>query len=334
MIRPPLLVFVLCLTLLAMATLAPAGALANAPAQVGDRTPADFSLLLAGRGVTIYLSEEEPDDATSTGDGDSAEGGEATAEPVLRRELMQVVDLSTGARLTLHHGPILERGNGDGIYGGPNPRIQRQYLETVWQVAADHAHAFCVSNGTFFLDMQNGARVDPTELSFPLKSDGLVVSEGNEHRRFRNARVMLELWSDHATIVPLSRQAFYSSDAPDVVVGLSPRASLRSLARVGRSWIGTADHDGDGLHEILYLYSALAVTQSHAERVMRAFGAQAMLMLDGGGSTQLICEGDGYITQSRPLPQTLITLQAPPPPLPWPMPRVPIFGVGNSPTVE
>jgi hypothetical protein len=60
--------------------------------------------------------------------------------------------------------------------------------------------------------------------------------------------------------------------------------------------------------------------------VMRAFGATGLLMLDGGGSTQVICEGDGYITQSRPLPQTIITLQAPPPPLPWPILRTPVFG--------
>jgi hypothetical protein len=319
--RPLLFVLLGCLLLV------PAAVLATARVQDGGATiPAGFSLVTAGRGVRVYLSEEEPpEEEAETVDEDGGEEGEEVVAPVLRKELMQVIDLSSGARLAVHHGPILERA-GDGIYGGPNPRISRQYLETVWSVATEEPDAFCVSNGTFFLDMRDGSRVDPTVLSFPLKSDGIVISEGHEARRFRSARVMLELFGDHAAIVLLSRQAFYGSDAPDVVTGLSPRASLRSLAKVGRSWIGTADHDGEGQHETIYLYSALAVTQAHAEQVMRAFGAETMLMLDGGGSTQLICEGEGYIVQSRPLPQTMITLQAPPPPLPWPMPRIPIFG--------
>jgi hypothetical protein len=317
--RPSLPAYLLCLLILALAALTWV-AVPGARAQ-GESIPAGFELLLAGRGVTVYLSEEEPPE-----EPEGEDGAEETApEPLLRRELMQVIDLASGARLALHYGQIVERGGNDGIFGGPNPLLQRQYLETVWQFAAAHPDAFCVSNGTFFLDMRDGARVDPTVLSFPLKHEGVVVSEGAESRRFRSARLMLELQDGHATIAPLSRQSLYSSEAPDVVVGLSPRAALRSLARVGRSWVGTADRDGDGRQETLYVYSALAVTQAHAERVMRGFGAEAMLMLDGGGSTQLICEGDGYITQSRPLPQTLITLQAPLPPLPWPIPRPPRF---------
>jgi hypothetical protein len=310
--RPPLMMALLGLLVLGVAALSPAAASAQTRVQDGS-IPAGFSLLLQGRGVSVYLHEE-------------TEENEEGEEIVVRQEVVQVIDLSTGARVALHHGPIVETGRGDGIYGGPSPRIQRQYLETVWYVAMAQPDAFCVSNGTFFLDTENGARVDPTELSFPLKRDGLLISEGHESRRFRYARVMLELWDDHAAIVPLSRQALYASSAPNIVTGLSSGARLRSLAEVGRSWIGTADRDGDRLHETIYLYSALAVTQARAEQVMRAFGASGLLMLDGGGSTQVICEGDGYITQSRPLPQTIITLQAPPPPLPWPILRTPVFG--------
>ncbi len=322
--RPSFPASLLCLLLLGLVAFTLAAA-SGARAQ-GEATPAGFALLLQGRGVAVYLSEEEAPEPEAEEEQEETEGQEESAvQPLLRRELMQVIDLASGARLALHYGAIAERGSSDGIFGGPNPLIQRQYLETVWQFAAAHPDAFCVSNGTFFLDMRDGARVDPTVLSFPIKHEGVVISEGDEQRRFRSARLMLELWGEHATITPLSRQSFYSSEAPNVIVGLSPRAPLRSLARVGRSWVGTADGDGDGRHETLYVYSALAVTQAHAEQVMRAFGAEEMLMLDGGGSTQLICEGDGYITQSRPLPQTVITLQAPLPPLPWPIVRYPIL---------
>ncbi len=320
--RRPLLLALL-LGLLAWAAAyagaSPAVAVAQAPP---ERPPAGFSLELTGRGIRVYLSEES--EAEEAGEETATEGDEA-APRVLRREYVQVVDLASGARVALHHGPVVGAGRGAGIYGGPNPDMEREYLETVWQGVSAHPDAFCVSNGAFFLDMEDGERVNPTVLSFPLKRDGLVISEGNDGRRFRNARLMLQLWEGHAEITPLSRAALYNSSAPDVVAGLSPRAPLRSFAQVGRSWIGTADHDGDGRHETLYLYSGMAVTQRHVEEVLRAFGATRMLMLDGGGSTQLICGGEGYIMQSRPLPQTVVTLQAPLPLLPWPIPHLPLF---------
>lgn len=305
----------------AVAVLASPGIAAPARSQP-DSLPAGFALELSGRGIQVYLSAEIEEEGAE-GEGEASAEGE---ERVLRRELVQVVDLSSGARVALHHGPVVGRSRGAGIYGGPNPDIERQYLETIWQFVAAHPDTFCVSNGAFFLDMEGGSRVNPTVLSFPLKRDGVVISEGDDERRFRNARLMLQLWDDHAEIGLLSRQAFYDSSAPDVVAGLSPHAPLRSYAQVGRSWMGTADHDGDGLHETVYLYSGLAVTQRHVEEVLRAFGATDMVMLDGGGSTQLICGGEGYIMQSRPLPQTIVTLQAPVPPLSWPIPHLPLFG--------
>jgi hypothetical protein len=318
--RPLLLAFFVALLTWVIAALAPA-ARAAAWSQP-DSLPAGFFLELSGRGIAVYLSEEEVAEA----EGEAGETGEQAAEPVLRRELVQIVDLSSGARVALHHGPIVGAGQEPGIYGGPNPDIERLYLETVWHSVAAHPDTFCVSNGTFFLDMVDGVRVNPTVLSFPFKRDGRVISEGDDSRRFRSARLMLQLWDDHAEIAPLGRQAFYDSGAPDVVTGLSPHAPLRAYARVGRSWAGTADHDGDGLHETVYLYSGLDVTQQHVQTVLRAFGATDLLMLDGGGSTQLMCGGEGYIMQSRPLPQTIVTLQAPVPLLPWPIPHSPLLG--------
>jgi hypothetical protein len=320
--RPLLLAALLGLLAGLVAALVPAAAASPGRAQP-DSVPAGFTLELAGRGISVYLSEEVPEEGAES---EESNEGEETVEPVLRMELVQIVNLASGARLAFHHGPIVGGGRGDGIYGGPNPDIQRQYVETVWESVAAHPDSFCVSTGTFFLDMRDGSRVDPTVLSFPLKRDGLVISEGDDGRRFRNARLMLQLWDNHAAIAPLSRQTFYSSSAPDVITGLSHRAPLRSAAEVGRSWVGTADRDGDRLHETVYLYSGMAVTQRHVEEVLRAFGATNLLMLDGGGSTQLLCGGYGYILQSRPLPQTIVTLQAPVPALPWPLPRSPLFG--------
>ena len=44
----------------------------------------------------------------------------------------------------------------------------------------------------------------PTRLPFPLKVDGVVVSDGYERDDFTEQKVMLELWDDRANIVKLN----------------------------------------------------------------------------------------------------------------------------------
>lgn len=240
-------------------------------------------------------------------------------------EYVQIVDLSAGARLDFLHGLITDPGVGRGIYGGNSPSFNRQYLSNIWEaLPASAPPALCLSNGQFFLDTRNGAWVDPTELAFPVKSDGVILSEGYERWKFRSQRVMLEIrpggW---ATISPYSGIAFYRSTAPDIIVGLSEQARVRSLEELGRTYVGLVDGDGDGLREILLLYSATAATQETAVATLRAFGARELMMLDGGGSTQLLCQGQNFIFRVRPLPQTIATISAAPTPLPTPFLRLP-----------
>lgn len=224
---------------------------------------------------------------------------------------VQVVDLAAGAGVELLHGPIVLSGRGDGIYGGDNPRFDRQYLSTVWEgFTAENREAVCLVNGTFFKDTENGFRVNPTTISFPLKRAGAVVSEGHDRYRFYRHRQMLLLWPGRAEIVSLNRWALYNSTAPDIVVGLSPRARVRAGENLGRTFVGVADKDGDGVREQLLIYSGEAATQAEAVAVLRAFGATEMMMLDGGGSSQLLCEGRDVIQRLRPLPQTIITIPA------------------------
>ncbi|NEP07416.1 MAG: phosphodiester glycosidase family protein [Okeania sp. SIO4D6] len=41
---------------------------------------------------------------------------------------------------------------------------------------------------------------------------------------------------------------------------------------------------------------------------MKSFGTTQVIMLDGGGSTQLICQGNNYITSPRTIPQMIVIL--------------------------
>lgn len=235
-------------------------------------------------------------------------------------EYVQIVNLSSGARLDFLHGPVADPGIGRGIYGGNSPSFHRQFLPYIWEsLPAGDPPVLCLTNGQFFLDTRNGARVDPTELAFPVKSKGVILSEGYERWKFRGRRAMLEIWpGGWATISPFSGFALYRSAAPQIMVGLSESASVRSFEELGRTYFGIVDDDGDGLSEILLLYSATAVTQDTAVTTLRAFGARETMMLDGGGSTQLMCDGQSYIFRARSLPQTIATFPAQPeaPPIP------------------
>lgn len=251
--------------------------------------PEPFTLFLSAPGVTVYGNETEID----------------------AEEYVQIIDLSAGARLFLWHGAIVDAGSGEGQYGGASPRIERHYLPDVWlALEATQPDMLCLANGQFFRDTINGMWVNPTELAFPLKSEGAVISEGYERRRFRWQRAMLELWDDRAAITTFSRQAFYASSAPNIVVGLDELARVRATEELGRTFVGLSDGNGDGLQERLFIYSAAAATQAHAAAVLRDFGAQTIMMLDGGGSAQLSCEGAGYIRRVRPLPQLIATVPA------------------------
>ncbi len=216
-------------------------------------------------------------------------------------DFVQVIDLSGGARLSLLHGPIAEPGAGQGAYGGGNPRFSRQPLQQVWDsFAAGDGQAFCLVNGAFFSTDE-----DPTPLAFPLKVGGEVVSQGYGANEYPDQKLMLELWPDHALISPLSADALASSSAPQILAGLSEEADKSPDALVGRTFAGVQDGDGDGQAETVLIFSSKTSTQSDAAGVLRGFGAQQVIMLDGGESAQLICRNNPLVYSSRSLPQTI-----------------------------
>lgn len=251
--------------------------------------PDAFELFFTAPGVLVYGNEEVEE----------------------AYEYVQILDLSAGARLEFWYGDLTPAPRGGGLFGGASPTFKRHYLPDVWlSLAAEEPDMLCLVNGQFFRDTVDGMWVDPTELAFPLKHDGVIVSEGYERRRFRSNRAMLQLWSDHAAIDSLNRQALYNSTAPNIIAGLDEEARIRPGEKLGRTMIGVGDGDGDGRHERLFIYSGAAATQRHAMATLRAFGAQQIMILDGGGSAQLSCAGYSYIRRIRPLPQMIATIPA------------------------
>ncbi len=216
-------------------------------------------------------------------------------------DYVQVIDLSLGAGLELLHAPIREPRLGRGVYGGDDPRLGFNSLEGFWQQFSNaNPTAFCVSNGQFFYMLEN-----PTRLPFPLKVDGTVVSDGYGINQFPDLKLILQLWNDHADIQKLTRSSLYGSSAPNIVAGLAEDANKSGNKYVPRTFVGVDDLNQDGLYETVYLFNTMTARQEDAARTLREFGAKKIMMLDGGGSTQLLCQGKSLIDSDRLIPQAI-----------------------------
>jgi hypothetical protein len=206
-----------------------------------------------------------------------------------------VVDLRRQTGLHLLHGEVSDPGGGD------SPRFARQSLEAFWQdFSADQNRAACVVNAGFFSPNE-----DPSPLAFGVKTGGRILSEGYGRDEFTQDKLLLELWPERARISPFNETAFKNSDAPQALVGLSEHADKNATALVGRTFIGLADSDQDGFARMLLIFSSKTARQADAVEVLRSFGAQQVMMLDGGDSSQLLCSGQPYVYSERSIPQAL-----------------------------
>jgi hypothetical protein len=225
-------------------------------------------------------------------------------------DFVQRVSLSQGASIKLLHGAIANPRSGKGVYGGDDPSIVMRPLQEFWKdFLGAHSTAFCITNGQFFYLQES-----PTRLPFPLKTDGKIVSDGYGIKEFPGQKLMLEIWPDRADIHELTKEALYTSSAPDIVAGLSEEAKKRIDKYVGRTFIGVADQDGDSSFETILIFNTQSARQDDAAGVLRSFGAKKVMMLDGGSSTQLICRDQAYITTDRPIPQAIGIMAASVPP--------------------
>lgn len=216
-------------------------------------------------------------------------------------DFVQIVNLRQGAAVLPLYGTIAKPGAGQGVFGGNNPAFEKQSLPVFWkQLAQMDGQPVCITNGQFFFLSDN-----PTHLPFPLKKDGVVISEGYDEQNFPGQRLMLEIWPDQVQISSMTRESLYSSTAPHIIAGLAEDANKRIKQYTGRTFVGTQDQDGDGQAEILLIFNTLSARQVDAAQVLREAGATQVMMLDGGGSTQLICEGNWLVRSDRWIPQAI-----------------------------
>ena len=251
-------------------------------------TPTEFNLLLSAPGVELYVKEY------------------AGGNP----DYIQVIDLGQGAKIELLQGGLQDLGAGKGAFGGNDASFYSKTLQQYWNEFAHlHNFPFCVTNGAFFY-----MREYPTRLPFSLKIDEIILTDGYGKNDFPDKKLMLSLWDDQADITSLTSENFYQSTAPNVIGGLAEDAPKSPNKYVARTFVGIKDKDGDSQFETVLIFNTLTARQVDAASALRSLGAEKVMMLDGGGSTQLVCENVPYIEFERLVPQAIGVLAAGPAP--------------------
>lgn len=184
-----------------------------------------------------------------------------------------------------------------GIWEGYDTVFKSTAISQYLSSGGDEPFA-CAFNGQFF------KMVDyPTHLAAPLKVDGDIITYGWETSYHVGEKLMMEIWPGRAVITPLDKTRFTTSDAPDIVSGLTASANKKPKNVVGRTFIGMNGQT------TLFVLVSTSSTQKQAEKTLRSLGAETVMMLDGGGSSQLACRINGryrsLIYSERAVPQAI-----------------------------
>lgn len=218
-------------------------------------------------------------------------------------EFVQVIELDQGGSLYLLGGEVVESRLGEGAYGGDDPQLKRQTVAEAWQGFRELVpEGVCLTNGQFFRNDQNVA----TGLAFPVKHEGSFSSDGYAgETEYAGEKLILEIWSNFVQMQPFTPAVMASSTAPQLIVGLMPMANKDPERETGRTFMGIQDRDGDQRSETVLILTAKAVTQGRATEILEDFGADQVMMLDGGGSSQLFCQDTFYLESPRRVPQMI-----------------------------
>jgi len=258
-------------------------AIASGYQQPIQANPADFKEIKAALGVRLYNHH---------------------------LDYVQIINLSQGASIKFLHGQITQPGQGRGAYRGNDPKFNFENIAQAWaNFATANQNAFSIINGQFFRPNKES----DTNLAFPVKVNGKVVSDGYAGKgEFPQQQLLLEVWQDRANITPFDcSDVLYASSAPNIIGGLAPDANKGINKQVGRTFIGVKDRNADGNYETLLIFSSKASSQPHATETLKAFGADKVIMLDGGSSSHLIVQGTTFVESNRTIPQTIGVMSSP-----------------------
>lgn len=216
-------------------------------------------------------------------------------------EYVHSVSLKDGAQVSLLRG---------GKYQSKRKQahFERVALDEWWkEYASSEKNVVSMMNGQFF----NPKYPAIAPLAFSTKMRGFVYTGYADKNEFRKQKLLLRIGDDGAIVQRYNDNFRMLQRLPeqDIIVGLDPTVNKAAAVRRRRTFIAVTV-EGDVL-----IFTSPASSQRYATRILQAFGAakDSILMLDGGGSTQLVHRGRVLIPESsadsgpylRPVPQAI-----------------------------
>ena len=172
-------------------------------------------------------------------------------------------------------------------------------------------------NGSFFTD--ENIFHSTTEMSFPVKGAGALVSRGKEYQSTLNKWV-LKIDGSEARIQPYTlRTSDFDAvsralaDARLAVVGQTRYLGSADAAK--RTFAGIRDLNGDGKAEVVVFLVSTRATADEMNSVLDgSFAVKQAMAFDGGDSSQLQCiNGSKVLAEKAPrsVPQVFEVFKAP-----------------------
>ncbi|MCV3215778.1 phosphodiester glycosidase family protein [Plectonema radiosum NIES-515] len=203
----------------------------------------------------------------------------------------------------------LEKGtirNLTGTAGGiPNAMVKRKLPSEFWQDAVKQntstRKVIVVVNASFF-----STNDDPTGIAFGLKLGGSTISYGYAIAKEYPGQIRTFSFNPDQGIADIQSYGKVTFDSmPEVVGALDAVANKSAFSYLPRTFVGVRDQDDNGTKETVIFYSSSYARQIDASNILSRFGASAIAMLDGGGSTFLIVNGKSLISTTRKVPHAI-----------------------------
>lgn len=187
--------------------------------------------------------------------------------------------------------------------GGVAPEqayFERKPLSQIWEeYKTGNSRAYCVINGSFF-----NPDIDPTSLNYPMQLAGKWITKGTQQEPSDQLR-MLTLDGEEVQIFPFNPGETPAAAKNNSLGGLAETADVSGDDLIGRTFLATADRDGNGKTETLLILTSKTTNAKDASTVLQSFGAVSLMMMSAGDFAQVMCDGKPIVYAEGEIPQAI-----------------------------
>lgn len=187
--------------------------------------------------------------------------------------------------------------------GGVAPEqayFERNSLKQYWDdYKTANSRAYCIINGSFF-----NPDIDPTALYYPMKLGGKWLTMGTYTDESDQLRILV-FDGEEVQILPYKNGDTPAAAKTSAIVGLAETADVSKDELIGRTFLATADRDGNGKTETLLILASKTTKPSDSTAVLKNFGAVNIMMMSARDFAQVMCDGKPLVYAEGTVPQAI-----------------------------